>query len=291
MLSDNTRHTSRTNELLGYPADARLLLVNADDLGMCHAVNVAIMAALQNGIVTSCSVMVPCPWARHALAWLQSAPQMCVGVHLTSISEQPLYRWGPVICRTEVPTLVDETGNFYPESRIDEFLAQMNVDELEREYRAQIEHVLAAGVQPTHLDSHCGIHVRHADVFDMTYRLAREYGVALLVYAQPYIDLVHQRGYPTNNHPALDSYSLPTTDKAARYAKMLRALPVGLTEWAVHPGLGNAELQAVMPSWEVRQTDFDFLMSPEARAIVQEEGITLVDTTVLQAYWRKQPHA
>jgi hypothetical protein len=125
----------------------------------------------------------------------------------------------------------------------------------------------------------------------MTYRLAREYGVALLVYAQPYIDQVHQRGYPTNNHPALDSYTLPTTHKAARYAEMLRALPVGLTEWAVHPGLGNAELQAVMPSWEVRQTDFDFLMSREAQTVVQEEGITLVNSTALQAYWRKQPHA
>ncbi len=164
---------SHTNELLGFPPDARLLLVNADDFGMCHAVNAAIMAALQDGIVTSCSLMTPCPWARHALDWLQTAPHVRVGVHLTSVSEQPLYRWGPLMCRTEVPSLVEETGNFYPETRIDEFLAQVNPAELEREYRAQIEQVFAAGVRPTHLDSHCGVHVRRADIFDMTYRLAR----------------------------------------------------------------------------------------------------------------------
>ena len=54
-------NTEQTNRLLGYPADARLLLVNADDFGMCHAVTAAIIRTLQDGIVTSCSIMVPCP--------------------------------------------------------------------------------------------------------------------------------------------------------------------------------------------------------------------------------------
>src|SRR5918992_1189311 len=266
----STQNTSQTNGLLGYPDDARLLLVNADDFGMCHAVNEAIIRSLEEGIVGSCSVMVPCPWALHALAWLQEAPDVAFGVHLTSVSEQPAYRWGPITCRTEVPSLVDEAGYFYPESRIDEFLDQVDVTELEREYRAQIEHVLGVGLRPTHLDSHCAIHTRREEIFEMTLGLARQYGAPLRAYYRPYID---------------------TVGKAARYERMLRALPVGLSEWAVHPGIGNAELRAVEPSWRVRQTDFDFVVSQEARTILQEEGIILVDYKAVQALWNEERRA
>jgi chitin disaccharide deacetylase len=256
-----TRTTSRTNRLLGHPADARLLLINADDFGMCHAVNEAITSTLTDGIVSSCSVMVPCPWALHALTWLQAAPGIPFGVHLTAVSEQLTYRWGPVTCRTEVPSLVDEAGYFYTLSRIDEFVAQVDRVELEREFRAQIELVLAAGLQPTHLDSHCSIHIRCEHIFEMTLGLAREYGLALRVYDRPYIDKLQQQGFPTNDHKLMDSYDLAPVDKAARYAQMLRDLPVGLSEWAVHPGLGNAELQAIEPgSWQMRHTDFEFCM-------------------------------
>jgi predicted glycoside hydrolase/deacetylase ChbG (UPF0249 family) len=275
-----------TNAMLGYPADARLLLVNADDFGMFHAVNAAIVETLQTGIVTSCSVMAPCPWANHALAWLRAHPDVRAGVHLTSISEQPLVRWGPVTPRSEVPSLVDETGSFYAEARMAESLARTDLAELAREYRAQIEFVLAAGVHPTHLDSHCGTHVRRADIFDMTLGLAHEYGLALRVYIPPFIDQVQQLGLPTNDHPLLDSYRLPLVEKAAAYAELLRSLPAGFNEWAVHPGFGNEELRAAMPSWEVRQSDYDFVMSPEAQAIIAGEGIILVDYAAMQQLWQ-----
>jgi hypothetical protein len=288
----STHNPSHTNRLLGYPADARLLLINADDLGMCHAVNDAIMRSLRDGVVTSCSIMAPCAWALHALTWLQSAPEVPVGVHLTAVSEQPTYRWGPIISRTDVPSLVDDAGYFYPESRITAFLARVDVAELEREFRAQIERVVGAGVQPTHLDSHCGIHIRRDDIFAMTLGLAQEYGVALRVYDQPFITQLQHQGYLTNDHPLLDSYNLATNDKAARYAHMLRTLPVGLSEWAVHPGVDTAELRAIMPDWwPVRQTDYDFVMSAAAREIVQEEGIILVDYTTVQAWWNEHVRA
>jgi chitin disaccharide deacetylase len=290
-MTMNTRNTARTNNLLGYSADARLLFVNADDFGMCHAVNVAIIRSLEEGIVGSCSVMIPCPWALHALTWLHEVPDVPFGVHLTSVSEQPAYRWGPITCRTEVPSLVDETGYFYPESRVQEFLHQVDVTELEREYRAQIEHVLGVGLQPTHLDSHCAIHTRRDEIFEMTLGLARQYGLPLRAYYRPFIEKMRRRGYPTNDHELMDSYELDTADKAALYARMLRALPVGLNEWAVHPGVGNAELRAVEPSWRVRHTDFDFVVSQAARTILEEEGIILVDYGALRALWNEEPRA
>ena len=207
-------------------------------------------------------------------------------MHLTVISEQPTYRWGPVLGSTELPSLVDESGYFYPLSRIDEFVNQVDLAELEREYRAQIERVFAAGLQPTHLDSHCGTHIRRESIFAMTLGLAREYGVALRVYDHPFIEQLQHQGYPTNDHRVMDSYDLDTVGKSAQYAAMLRALPIGLSEWAVHPGLASAELEAVEPkSWQVRQTDYDFVMSPEARAIAEEEGIIIIDYTAVQALW------
>ena len=67
-----------TNALLGYPADARLLIVNADDFGMCHAIDAGILRAFREGIVSSTSLMMPCPWAGHALTPAPGAPDLAV---------------------------------------------------------------------------------------------------------------------------------------------------------------------------------------------------------------------
>jgi chitin disaccharide deacetylase len=101
---------------------------------------------------------------------------------------------------------------------------------------------------------------------------------------------MQRRGCPTNDHDLMDSYDLDTVGKAARYVRMLRALPVGLSEWALHPGIGNAELRAAVPSWRVRQSDLDFVVSQEARDILQEERIILVDYRALRAIWSDKPH-
>ncbi len=277
----------RANELLGYPADARLLIINADDFGMCHSVNEAVIRTLREGLVSSCTLMVPCPWSLHALKLLRESPEVPFGVHLTVISEAPDYRWGPITCRDEVPSLTDEAGHFYSEARSDEFLDQVDLTELEQEFRAQIETVVATGLRPTHLDSHCGPHTRRERIFDMTLRLAHEYGLALRVYGEPFVETLQTRGYPTLDHELLDSFTLETANKSARYARMLKDLPVGLSEWAVHPGLGNAELGAVEPK-QVRPTDYAFFVSQEAKEIIKEEEIIVLSYRDLQAVWNSE---
>jgi predicted glycoside hydrolase/deacetylase ChbG (UPF0249 family) len=284
----NAMSNSRTNERLGYPADARLLIVNADDFGMCHATNTATIRVLKEGLATSCSLMAPCPWALHALHLLKENPDLPFAVHLTLVSEPIHYRWGPLAPKEKVPSLLDGSGYFNDIDHVPGLLEQAQLDEVEREFRAQIEMVLAAGPQPTHLDWHCLRNGGWRDIFELTIELAHEYGLAVRVYDEAYIEQLQQQGYPTNDHPLLDSYSLDTADKAARYAQLLRTLPPGLSEWGVHPGVGDAEMQAVEPrSWQVRQTDFDFLVSQEAREIVQEEGIILLDYRALQAVWNR----
>jgi chitin disaccharide deacetylase len=276
-----------TNMRLGYPADARLLIINADDFGMCHAINEAILRSLKDGVVCSTSVMVPCPWALHAMHLLRENPAIPFGVHLTVICDSVNYRWGPLTCKDKVPSLLDETGYFYSVERIPDFLAQAKLDELEVEFRAQIDTVLAANLTPTHLDWHCLRNGRRADIFDLTLGLAKEHGLAVRVDEQPLIDDVQRQGLPTADHDLLDSFRLETGDKAARYAQLLRDLPVGLSEWAVHPGLDNAELRAIQPDGtQVRQTDLDFMISAEAREVIQQEGITLLSYKPLQETWQ-----
>lgn len=274
----------RANQLLGYPDDARLLIVNADDFGMCHSNNAAILLAMREGIVSSTTLMVPCPWAPHAMRLLKEHLDIPFGVHLTIVSEHADYRWGPLASRDTVPSLIDESGYFYRNDQRAELLARAELNDVETEFRAQIAAVLAARLAPTHLDWHCLADGGREDVFELTLRLAREHGLALRVHERSSAERCQGMGLPTSDHGVLDSYGLATSDKLAQYMELLRALPAGLSEWAIHPGLGDEEARAMEPAgWQVRKADFDFAVSPEARSTVEEEGIVLLDFRALQA--------
>ena len=274
--------------MLGYPADARLLIINADDFGMCHSVNEAVFGTLKEGIVRSTTLMVPCPWMLHAMHFLADNPQIPFGVHLTVISDWVDYRWGPVTPRDKVPSLIDEAGYFYNFEQMPEFLNQVSLDELEMEFRAQIEVVLAAGLKPTHLDWHALRIGGRGDVPDLMLALAKEFGLALRVRGRSWIEKVQNQGLPANDYDFLDSYLLDPAHKAAQYVQLLRELPAGLSEWAVHPGLGNPELLAIDPGGShMRQADFDFFTSPQAKNTVKKEGIILLDYRALQDLWRE----
>jgi len=277
----------QTNRLLGYPSDARLLIINADDFGMCNATNQAIIGTLKAGVVRSTTLMVPCPWARFAMRFIVDHPEFPFGVHLTAISDGNYYSWRPILSREKVPTLVDNAGYFYTFAHMAEYLAQVNFEELEMEFRAQIEVVLAAGLKPTHLDWHSLRISGRPDIQDVMGRLAKEYGLAQRVYGKAAIENLQNQGLPVNDYDFLDSSMLDSATKPARLAQILHELPAGLSEWAVHPGLDNAELMAIEPnSNHFRQADFDFFTSPAAQEIVKKEGITLLDYRALQVVWK-----
>jgi hypothetical protein len=123
----------------------------------------------------------------------------------------------------------------------------------------------------------------------MTVRLAKEYGLAVRVFNRSTGEALQQRGLPTNDHDVLDSYRLDLVEKSAWYARALRELPGGLSEWAVHPALDTPEMQAIEPeSWQVRPTDFAFLISQEARSIIEQEGIVLLSYKPLQKVWQER---
>lgn len=280
------QNQGQTNRLLGYPEDARLLILNADDFGMCHAVNAAITDALTRGAVSSTSLMVPCPWAPHAIRFLRDHPEVPFAVHLTLTCDFTMYRWGPIASRDRVPTLVDESGHFRLLDERDALLTGARLDEVELEFRSQIETVLRAGLQPSHLDWHCLADGGREDIFALTVALATSYGLALRIHEPEHARSIRQRGLPVVDHPVLDSYRLAPEEKPARYIQLLRELPAGLSEWAVHPSLGDAEAQALEPdSWRIRRADYEFFRSPTTQGVIEEEGIIVLDYRALQAVW------
>ena len=265
--------------------DARVLIVNNDDFGMYDAINTAVIRSITDGIASSCSLMVPCPAAPHAMELLRGHAEIPFGIHLTLFCDTTDDKWGPLTAKERVSSLLDERGELYTPAQVPDLLAQARLDEVELEFRAQIDAVADAGLTPTHLDWHCLADGGRADIFDLTVSLAEEYGLAVRAWLDPARHKLRRRGLPVVEHDFLDSFGLDLDDKPAQYAKLLRELPAGLSEWAIHPGLGDERSRAIDPGWRVRRTDYEFLTSPEARELVRQEGITVIDYRPIQQAW------
>jgi predicted glycoside hydrolase/deacetylase ChbG (UPF0249 family) len=255
---------------------------------MYHAVNTAVIRSIEEGIAKSCSLMVPCPWALHAMQLLRERPEIPFGIHLTLLIDVPHYRWRPLTAREKVPSLLDGTGELFRWDGMSELLARARLDEVELEFRAQIDAVVDAGLAPTHLDFHSLADGGRADILDLTVELAQEYGLAVRVWLEPGREELRTRGLPVDDYPLMDSTRIDLDGKPARFAKLLHELPVGLSEWAVHPSLGNEESQAIGSLWRERQTDYEFLTSPEARDLILEEGILVIDYRTMQRAWSQR---
>ena len=124
-----------TAERLGYSDEARLLIVNADDFGMCHDENEATIEGLTSGLFTSSTILVTCPWFEEAAEFARQNSSADLGVHLTLNSEWKRYKWGPVLGAKTVPSLVDERGYLWPD--VPSVYANDRLDEAEDELRAQ----------------------------------------------------------------------------------------------------------------------------------------------------------
>jgi len=132
--------------------------------------------------------MVPCPWALHVMHLLANHPELPFGIHLTATSEWTLYRWGPVAPKEKVPSLIDNTGFFHNFDQMHARLAWIELSQLEIEFRAQIETVLASGLRPTHLDWHAIRLSQRVEIFDLMVRLVKDYRLALRVMRKTWIE-------------------------------------------------------------------------------------------------------
>lgn len=261
-------------ERLGHEPDARLLIINCDDLGSSHAANVACYEALRAGLASSASLMVPCPWSREAAARYRGED---VGVHLTLNAEYDLYRWGPI---THAPSLLDGDGGF-PRTVADVW-DHADLDEVRRECRAQIERAILWGFDVSHLDSHMGTLQLRSEFFDVYLELAIEFGLPLRLSGASSERAV---GFPFRRLAAEEGVVFPDHFVVVRGVGSRRVieravldLRPGVTEVYVHPAVDTPELRALAPDWFGRVDDHDLVTGDDRglRTMLARGGVRLI---------------
>lgn len=270
-----------TAQRLGCAPQARLLVINADDFGMCHDENEATIEGLSTGLFTSSTILVTCPWFEEAAEFGRSHPQADLGVHLTLTSEWQRYKWGPVLGAGAVPSLVDARGYLWPD--VASVFVHDKLEEAEQELRAQIDRALGAGIDVTHLDSHMGpLHLR-AEYHRIYLCLACEYALPIRFTGRKHMlrmgfeDILSELDragilYPDHFHAGGPA---DPADTERYWTEVIARLKPGVTEIYCHPALARAELLACARDTHQREADFRFFSSDRARRLIEAEGLEL----------------
>lgn len=280
-------------EKLGFPAGKKVLILHADDIGMCDEANIAAVDYLLKGQIQSAAAMVPCPTFEAFASWAKENPQLDIGLHLTLTSEWKTYRWGPVSDPSEVPGLIDEEGKLW--RSVPGVVMHASAAEVEKEIRAQIEKSLAMGLQPGHIDTHMGTLYGHHSYTAAYTKVAQEYGIPAMVIdmsRKEIADGFRAQGYPINEEmlAAVKDYQLPKLDffasapngktyeeKLANFMGLVKSLPAGLTEIIFHPSVYSENLKTITNSWQQRVWEAQMFADPELQRFFEEEGIVFTN--------------
>jgi predicted glycoside hydrolase/deacetylase ChbG (UPF0249 family) len=281
-------------ERLGYPADAKLLILHADDLATAHSQDAASFDALEKHDVSSASVIVPAPWLTEVADFAKTHPDADIGIHLALTSEWNTYRWGPVASHDKVPSLMSAFG-YFPFTEDD--IANDKPAQVELELRAQINRAIALGIHPTHLDSHMNALFTKPEFFAIYMKLAHEYHIPFLAVKgsdpqfAPLMSLVSEKDKPfLMDSLSIANPSIPAAHWMDFYLNAIRNLKPGLNELIVHLAYDNAETQAIMvdhpdygAAW--RQRDYDVVTSPDFRKALADNHIILITYRQLGKIW------
>lgn len=295
-------------ERLGYRASDRLLIINADDFGMCHAENQATIGLLKDQRISSATVMIPCPWVKEAADFFKKNPEVAVGIHLTLTNEWKFYKWGPVSSLSEVPSLVNLENYLHETSKDVETKA--NPAEVRIELKNQIERGRQLGFVPSHLDNHMGsVYGLEAgrDFLEIVFDLCVEYQLPFRLPINLPRDLQSilppeaKQLFQQNARRALDrgifliDY-LESTDMKPDYETfrdeviaLLHNLKPGLTELYIHPALPTDEMKAISNAWRHRDFEERVFRDPLVREAIGQEKIKIISWLDVREFQRKQP--
>ena len=271
-------------ERLGYPKNAKLLIIHADDLGISHSENSASIAAMEKGCVSSASIMVPCPWFSEIAAYAQSN-STDLGLHLTLTSEWKYYKWGPVTQISKVPGLVNKNGFFY--SSVDSVLQNATSAEVEEEIRNQVKRALLFGFQPTHLDAHMGTVLYRLDFLKAYIKTGHEFRIPVFIPRQLEAPLKIKLDTLMSDKDVIVDYILTASPEDLKrgmknfYTNGIKNIKPGLTYLIIHTAYDDDEMKAITvdhPDWGSawRQHDFDFFSSSECVTLLKENNIYVI---------------
>ena len=281
--------TKLTAERLGYSADTKLLIIHADDLAVAHSEDSASFEALDQGAVTSASIIVPAPWLTEVADYAKVHPDADLGLHLALTSEWKTFRWGAVESRDKVPSLLDSAGTLWPLTAL--VAKNAKPQEAEQELRAQVKQAMALGIHPTHLDSHMGSTFATPELFAAYVKVAHEFHLPFLAVRvnderAKLLSLLSDKDILVDSVVIANPSVRPDQWKEF-YLDAVKNMKPGLTEIIVHLGHDDAELQAVMvdhpdygSAW--RQRDVDVVSSPEMKKALEDNHIVLIKWRDLQ---------
>lgn len=283
---------------LGFAHDDRVVILHADDVGMCQASLTAFAGLVDFGLLSSGATMVPCPWFPAVAAYCRRQPSVDLGVHLTLTSEWDSYRWGPRSTRDPASGLLDQEGYFHRRSEAVQAHAGSPAVQLELE--AQVSRALASGIDVTHVDTHMGT-VAHPKFVSGYVQLALQHGLPPMiprldeagwrafgldgetaVLATRLVAQLEAQGIPLPDHVVALPLDEEPGDRLALAKQALDALPPGLTHFILHPAADTPELRAITRAWRSRVADYETFRSEALRGHVRGAGIQLLGYRALR---------
>ena len=292
-------------EKLGFPKDAKVLIIHVDDAGMSYDSNEGAIEALTKGAATSCSVMMPCSWVPFFVHFLKQHPDIDAGLHLTLTSEWSEYRWAPVAGKAVTPGLTDSEGDLWPD--VADVVKHASADEVDKEIRAQLDRARSMGFAPTHLDSHMGTlfadprfldkYVRlgienHIPVMlpggrdvliqqqmnapDATIKLMRVIGDTLWAAGLPVLDDLHNFSYDWKIPDSISNDDTKLRDfKTQKYITALKLLQPGVTMMIMHCTVPSETFKYISASGPLRKADLLAMLNPAFKKALKDDGIIL----------------
>jgi predicted glycoside hydrolase/deacetylase ChbG (UPF0249 family) len=282
-------------ELCGFSARDRLLIVNADDFGLCESTNLAVRELLQDGIVSSVSLLAGAKGSNNAIKILNDM-ESPAGIHLALTSEWTTPVLGPVLTYDKVGSLLNTNGQFY--SEIEHLYLTAENTEVEAECRAQIESALSRGIVIDHLDSHMGalqlrpdfveIYLRVAEDYDLPIRMGSPALAEMMGMSSPRLEQAKRAGhvFPDNLIYIPMSFTPDKETRFTAYDFAIRNIPAGITEAYFHPTLNGDDFRSLQHEYSkrkdvsyesIRLWDYEYLSSGRLKNILKEQGIEVLD--------------
>ncbi len=290
-------HPNPVLKKLGFSTTDRLVILHADDIGMCQASVQAFADLWEFGGISSGALMLPCPWAKTAADYCRTHPGVDMGVHATLTAEWQAYRWSPISTRDPGTGLLDEDGFFWHKS--EQTQAEADPEAVLTELQAQVKKALEWSVDITHMDTHMGT-VAHPKFIPFYIQVATQNRIPAMIprtdaaglqkmgldpisasaFAQFILQLEEQ------GVPLVDGMTdIPLDQPVGQIEiakKLLSELPVGVTHFILHPSIDTSELRAITPDWRSRVANYRTFMSQEIKDFIKNAGLQVVGYRALK---------
>jgi hypothetical protein len=304
VLNNNSFSQETYAEKLGFPKGSKVLILHVDDVGMSWDSNQGAINALEKGVATSLSIMMPCPWVPGFVHYMKDHPDIDAGLHLTLTAEWKDYRWGPLSGNQIAKGLIDVEGAMW--ASVEDVVKHATANEVETEIRAQLERARKMGIEPTHLDSHMGTLFAKPEFLERYIKVGienkipvmfpagnmeligkqlggpeqvdqiRKMGTMIWNSGLPVLDDLHALSYEFiySNEKKLTDAELQklATDQ---YKKTIQLLKPGLTMVIAHCTSPSPIFQYISDSYNIRKGDLLAMTDPEFKKFLTDQGIIL----------------